>query len=191
MAAIDSLLAELNERTLAQRVAILHDEARLRYMLRRNTVDSFAEFSEVITDYYNHHCRLVSGAPVPDAEALGCAKDILEHAYRRRHLDIAMAINDAVEGTNGGIRAILDLIADGLKEEFLRRHVRNVFDRYVTPNKWDEKVEIMRQFIQRCGPPFGSAIQADAPERYAFHYKDLVNDYVEALRKTSPAFRQL
>ena len=52
---IDSLLAELHERTIAQRIGIPHDEARMRYPLQSNIVGSFDEFSRIISDYYNKH----------------------------------------------------------------------------------------------------------------------------------------
>ena len=55
MATMNSLISLLDERTLAQNVAIPHDEARMRYPLNSNTVGTFDEFSNAIADYYNYH----------------------------------------------------------------------------------------------------------------------------------------
>ena len=55
MADIRSLLSALDERTIAREVAIPHDELRMRYPLRSNTVTDFDEFTDLIGDYYNHH----------------------------------------------------------------------------------------------------------------------------------------
>ena len=52
MASISSLLAALDERTIARGVGLRHDEARMQYPLRRNTVATFDEFAHLITDYY-------------------------------------------------------------------------------------------------------------------------------------------
>ena len=50
-------------------------------------------------------------------DATGKAKEIVEQEYRRRQGDIVTAYNNAHDGTNGGLRAILDIIAEKLKAE--------------------------------------------------------------------------
>ena len=61
MASIRTLLTALDEREIARRVGLPHDEARIRYRLERNTVDTFDQFADGIGDYYNHHV-VASGA---------------------------------------------------------------------------------------------------------------------------------
>ena len=193
MAVIDNLLSALDERIMARRIALHHDEARMRYPLRRNTVDTFDEFGDAITDYYNHHFQAVSnGGSLPRADAAGRAKEILEREYRRRRNgDIVAAFNDAHDGTNGGLRVVLDTIAEALKTEFVERYIRDVFDRHVAPNAWEDKVEIIRQFIRQCGANLSSSIRADQPERYAQNFQELVRSYVDSLQRTSSIFRRL
>jgi len=186
-------LSALDERTIAQKVGIPHDEARMRYPLRSNTVSSFDEFSDRLGDYYNHHFTtcVSRGGNLSRAEAAGRAKEILERDYRRHEGDIVGAFNDAHDGTNGGLRAILDKVAEGLKAESVERYVREMFDRHVAPNSWEQKVAIIREFIAQAGPYLGSAIRADQPERYAQNYEELIRSYVNALRRTSSIFRRL
>ena len=193
MAAIDNLLAALDERELAQRVGLKHDEARVSYQLSGNTASTFDAFTDLIADYYNHHfSRCVSnGGKLPSAEAAGRAKEILEREYRRRNGDIVAAFNDAHDGTNGGMRVILDTIAENLKAESIERYTREMFDRHVAPNSWEDKVEIIRQFIARCGANLSSAIDAKQPERYAQNYSELIRAYVRGLQGTSSIFRRL
>jgi len=193
MNAIETLLAALDERALAREVGLAHDEARLHFPLKHNTVDTFDEFTAIIGNYYNHHfSRAIAGrAKLPEPEARSRAKELLEREYRRRHGDIVSAFNDAHDGTNGGLRVILDTIADGLKAESIERYARDVFDRHVAPNSWEDKVEIIRQFIARCGLELSSSIQRDQPERYAQNYRDLIEAYVQGLRQTSSVFRRL
>ena len=192
MAAIDDVLAALDERRVAQEVGLPHDEARLRFRLERNTVDAFDEFTATITDYYRHHFRVtMGGAELPRVRAAGLAKQAIEHAYRERQGDLVAAFNDAHDGTNGGLRALLDAIADALKAEAVQFYVRDVFDRHVAPNDWDTKVAIIRQFIAQCGANLASSINADQPERYAQDYQDLIQSYVDSLRHTSSIFRRL
>ncbi len=193
MSSIDSLLSELGERTIAQRIGIPHDEARMRYSLTSNSVRSFDEFTSIITDYYTKHFSscVSHGGSLSMSEAASRAKELVEREYRRRGGDIVTAYSDANVGLHGGLRQVLDVIAEGLKGESVERYVRDVFDRYVAPNSWEQKVEIIRQFITQCGANLASSIRVDQPERYASDYRELIQSYVTALEKTSSIFRRL
>ena len=193
MASINSLLAALDEREIAQRIGIPHDEARMRYALHANTVAGFREFEQIIGEYYNYHfttCVAPGGALSP-AEARSRAKQILEQDYRRRNGDIRSAFVDARDGTNGGLRAMLDIIAEALKADSMSQYTQDVFDRHVTPVSWEEQVDIMRQFIAHFGAYLGSSIRQDRPEQYARDYEPLIRSYVRALQQTSSMFRRL
>jgi len=193
MPRIDALLSALDERQIARQIGLRHDEARMRYALQRNTVASFDEFSATIADYYSYHFAqcISNGGALGHSEAAGRAKEALEEEYRRRQGDIVTAFNDAHDGTNGGMRVVLDTIAEALKKEAVERHIRDVFDRQVAPNAWEDKVEIIRQFIRQCGANLASSIRADQPERYAQNFQELIRSYVDALRRTSSIFRRL
>ena len=190
---LGSLLEALEERTIARHVGIPHDEARMRYPLVSNTVRDFAQFSQVIGDYYNHHftqCVSRGGSLSPE-EAAGRAKEILEREYRRSNGDIVSAFADAHDGTNGGLRVVLDKIAEALKTESVERYTRGTFDRFVAPNAWEQKVAIIRQFIDQCTVHLAGSVRADQPERYAHDYGELIRAYVAALQRTSSVFRRL
>ena len=192
MGSFESLLSEIDELAIARSVGIPHDEARMQYALTRNTVGSFDEFADVVGDYYNHHVGqcVTHGGFLSRTEATGRAKEILEQEYRRQGGNIMTAYNDANDGTHGGLRVILDRIAEQLKAESVERYIRDSFDRYVDPSSWEQKVDIMRQFIARYGRILSSSIQADQPERYAANYEELIRAYVESLKKTSSIFRR-
>jgi len=195
MALIHHLLQDIDERTLAQRIGIPHDEARIRYSLRSNTAGSYDEFSDIIGDYYNHHFTscVSNGGGLSRSESIGRAREILEREYRRpgSNGDIVTAYNDAHDGVNGGLRLVLDRIAEGIKAESVERYIRDAFDRHVAPNAWEDKVEIIRQFIMACGVHLNSSIRADQPERYAHDFQDLIRSYVRDLERTSRVFRRL
>lgn len=116
---------------------------------------------------------------------------MLETEYRQKGGGLVTAYNDAHDGTDGGLRGILDVIADHLKTEAVERYIRQVFDRTVQPNSWEEKVEIMRQFLARCGQDLSASVRVDQPERYARDWQALVRAYVEALQRTSTVLRRL
>ncbi len=193
MATIDDLLAALDERNLAQVVGVPHDNARARYPLRDIRVRSFDEYEDALGNYYNYHYStcVSQGGTLSRPEAISRAKGIIEHEYRRRNGDIVSAYNDAEAGTNGGMRLQLDQICDALKRESTDHLVRQVFDTFVRPNSWPQKVSVTRQLISRFGPTLGSSFQADAPERYAGDLQALIMAVSHALQQTSSVFRRL
>jgi len=190
---INGLLTELDERAIAQKISVPHDESRMCYPLNSNTVRNFDEFNRKIGDYYNVHFTtcISKGGKLSASEATSRAKELVVQEYRRRGGDIVMAYNDACDGTNGGMRAVLDIIAEGLKAESVERYIRDAFDRYVTPNSWEQKVGIIRQFIMHCGVHLSSSIRTNQPERYAQNYEELIRSYITALEQTSSIFRRL
>lgn len=192
MGTLEDLLSMTDELAIARNVSIAHDEARMQYSLRKNTVSNYAEFAEEITDYYNHHVSrcVLHGGYLSRTEAAGRVKQALEQDYRRQGGNLMTAFNDAHDGTNGGLRVVLDRIAESLKAESVERYIREAFDRYVIPNSWEQKVDIMRQFITRFGHLLSSSIRADQPERYAFNYEELIRSYMDSLKRTSSIFRR-
>jgi len=190
---IATLLGALNERTIARDVAIPHDETRMRFSLSSNTVGSIDEFFARIGEYYSHHHSLCvsKGGKISPSEARSLAKEIVEREYRRHRGNIVSAFNNAHDGTNGGLRAVLDIIAESLKAQAVENYVRDVFDSHVAPDSWEQQVQIIGEFVASCGPYLSSEIRVDQPERYARNYEELIRAYVEALKSTSSMFRRL
>lgn len=192
MSSIDSLCTALDEVAIARNVGIAHDEARAGYSLKRNTVANFDEFNDLIADYYSYHVGrcIVQGGQIAHFEASGRASEILERQYKRRGGNIMSAYKDAKDGTNGGMRVILDVIAEQLKEESLERYIRHTFNTHVDPSSWNQKVDIIRQFMDRYDHALGSAIDRAHPERYAQSYDELIKAFMDALKKSSNIFRK-
>ena len=124
-------------------------------------------------------------------DAYGKVKKLLENEYRKKRENIVSAFNDTHDGTNGGLRVVLDTIAESLKAEAVENYVTSIFDRYVAPNSWEDKVSIISQFITYSGPYLSSSIVAGQPERYVQNYSELIKSYTEGLRQTSSMFRRL
>lgn len=193
MGSLEAILKQLDEREIARKIGIPHDEARMAFSLKKNTVKDFAEFTKTISEYYNYHfVKCVSGGgSLNPSEAEGRAKEIIEQRYRSKGSNLQGAFADAKDGTNGGLRIMLDLIAEHLKAEAVERYIRKVFDDQINPTAWEEKVDIIRQFIARCGADLSPSIDTKNPERYAKDYTQLISSYLKALEQTSSIFRRL
>ncbi|MBK7090662.1 MAG: hypothetical protein IPH59_02900 [bacterium] len=193
MGYLSSILEQLDERYIARLIAIPHDQARMKYAPPLFAIVDIGEFTRVIGEYYNYHfvTCISHGGYLTASESEGRAKDILDREYRQQRGGFVGAFNDARFGTNGGLRAILDIIADSLKAESIARHMRKVLDDEVKPNSWEDKVDIISQFMSRCGPDVLKQLDTANPERYAADYEDLIRAYVDGLRKTSALFLRI
>jgi len=192
MPAINNLINELSDNVIAREVGAVHDNARAKYQIECNTVRDFPEFIDVIADYYNYHFQCVYNCgPLSRFDAEGQVKNLVEQIYRQNQGDIINAFNDAQDSVNGGLRVLLDRICDAMKYKHIEQYIESVFDRYVSPNDWDSKVEIIRQFIAHCGGDLGSSLRREKPESYARDYKKLIRAYTDSLKRTSSTIRGL
>jgi hypothetical protein len=194
MSSINHLLEALDEGTITRKVSLVHDEARIQYALPVNTVATFDEFARVIGAYYNYHFGtcISRGGRLSATEAVGRAKDILIREYRGGSNAIVAAFNNANDGRKGGLRSILDTIAEALKKEAVERYVREAFDRHVAPNAWEANVDLIRQFFAKTGDLLDrSTLRTDQPERYAADYTDVVRAFVLGMEQTSSVLRRL
>jgi len=192
MSVLDNILEELDEIYIVEHITKKHDEARMQYTMNKNTVSDDTEFDDVIFEYYNHHYTkcVAGGGSLSRADAASMAKEIINQEYRRKGRDKLHAYADGKDGTNGGMRAILDIIMERLKEDAIERHMRDVLDRYVAPTSFDEQVSIVREIINRTGIS-STYVDADRPERYARNYEELIRGLVETFKLQAGRFRRL
>jgi hypothetical protein len=187
MSSFAVLLHELDPKTIAQRVEAVHNAARMEYCVRTMRPASFRDFEEIIGDYYNFHVSrcMVTPGWLSHSDAVSTAKAIIEqeHGPRRHNTAIIAAFNDARDGTNGGLRRILNTIAENLRNQAVNRHVRDAFDRNVAPYCWEAKVKIIRQFLDHFGRYLPSSVRTDIPERYADNYEELILAYCQAYKE--------
>jgi len=188
MTTLELIKQELDPRLMARRVGSVHDDARIRYRLRSNRVEDFEEFIQVLMNYYNYHHQHCFGSMLPLLEASERAKEIVERGLRHHGGNLLSGYEQARTGVHGGMRVMLDLIADHLREEGIRRHVNHVIDQYVIPTNWDEKVALIKELLEFF---VDATIDCSTPERYASDYKALVEVYILNLRRTEEHFFRL
>ena len=191
MSILNKILHELDETYIVEHVTKQHDEARIQYPLKSITVSNDTEFDDVIADYYNHHfTKCISSGGLARAEAAGRAKEIINKEYGRKGMDRLNAYTDGKNGTNGGMRTILDTIMEYLKDEAVSRHIRDVLDRYVAPTSFDEQVSIVKELIDKVGSG-SSYLDANQPERYARNYEELIRGLADSIKAQAAKFRRL
>lgn len=192
MTKLEGLFRALDECRIAQEVGLLHDETRMQYRVTRNTVQSFEEYEHILGDYYEYHYTtcVTRGGSLQKADARSAAKQIVERQYHQHQGDIVSAFQDARDGTDGGLKLQLDMIAETLKAEAVEWYVRDVFDRYITPSSREEKIEMIGEFLRRFSIALPSSIDPDHPEDHAHKTQELIRAFVKSLQKTWSIIRR-
>ncbi len=192
MEAIRSMLSELDEPEIV-RITLPHDEARNRYRLRSIKVSGYEEFRGITADYvqYHHTMCIAPGGRLTRDEAEARAEDVLNRELRREGGDATSAYRACLEGRDGGLKRVLDLICDSFKAQAVDYHTRGVFRRYIPKHDWGRRKEIVSQFISYCRVPL-PGIDASDPGRYAGdHLEELIQAFLNGIRQVSGVFRKL
>lgn len=203
MVSIQAVVTALDERTIATRVARKHDDFLLTHRVRNPRPRTFMEYVQTIGEYYGAHFStcIAGGGAMSPARSQEEAKAIIHRQYERRDEDIVAAYNDAAEGTNGGLGSHLQMIRDALKHQDIELYVNHIFDTHVPPGgagaegdqAYQDRLELIKQFIARFGDQLADSIDIAHPERYASRseYKTLIRAYVEAIDRAGKQFRRL
>jgi len=187
---IDQLFEMLDEEAIAQAVSIKHDTVREQYPLESNTVESFNDFKEEITLYYQWHFAHTMGngnedALMPPEMAYGYARQIIENYFQRRGelIPLEAAFRVAKTGTNGGLRFILSLLADSLKQSQEARYIDWCIDNAVAPTDYDGQAELMRSYLERYRDYIPNDIRLKSPEFLAAGsgYKELIKLHLNVI----------
>jgi hypothetical protein len=191
LAKINEIFKAISDGKLAE-VGRGHDDFRMRHSLEKNTVDSFQGFENSIGDYFKKHYDecFTRGGDIPLEIAISKAKQTISQAYRRKNGNITTAFTDCKENLNGGLRVVLDLIADSIKQEAIEMYIRQIFDSNINPTEYDEKLSIIKEFIHHYGYCLSPSIKTGNPNRFANDYEELIRSFVNNLRGTSSLFNR-
>jgi len=188
---VDRILDLLDSAQINRTVLQQHDVARETFTLPTMLVRDHQEFQYLLTAYVEHHARTV-GEGVPTAPAgFGEAKRILDRAFGDDpHQDgYARALQMGLDGSQGGMRAVLNAVADTLKQRALGDYLDNVFYHHINVLSKDDNRALSRAFYERFGPilkRFGHEVDADTfawNTRAALDYHRQVLEHISGIAK--------
>jgi len=182
---LNAIIQLLDEENIARVVSIRHDLAREQYSMKKAVVQSFDEFKAEVTRFYQYqYCITITGSTnvvVPEWMASGFAIDILERAFSKDG-GLEGAYRIAQKGVQGGMRAILDAIYKILKAQQEEQYIDYVLRSHVDPLDWNDKVDLMTQYLQRFGRNLPAGAQVKSAMELAIRYEDFLKLHMKALQ---------
>lgn len=192
-AAFDAVVAQISEKAIARDLGVPLDSARGSFILDSSTVQSPDEFHEVLDAFYIHlHCWIScrTGESLDAGRVRTEAIKLLETAFRNQGGEQA-AYARARDGIQGGMRSVLDTIAEQCKRDRYTAHVQRTLCEAISAMDWDDRVAFMQAAMRRLGPFLPPELSDEPPERFVRQYEVIVQTYVESLDKLSQLFRTL
>ena len=178
----------LGNEVIAQVVSVHHDRAREEYPLEI-TVRSFEDLKEELILYYQwHFSRTIgNGAEIAPEAAWEYCRNIIESYFRRRRggelNGLEAAYRMVRQGTDGGLRLLINLIADSLKRSQEEQYVEHVIDSNIDPMDFESHINLMREYIRRYSDYLPPDMRVKRPELLARDYKQLIKIHCEVLNR--------
>lgn len=151
---LDLLLERLNPEVIDRDLLSRHDEAREQYAPVPIRARDHQAFAAILTSYVIHHHTYVGdGSPVASS-AFSEARRILEGAYSEDPYQdpYAAALLAGTLGSLGGMRRIIDTIADGIKRRALQEYKDWLFYTYVNVLSPSDNQALAHAYFERFGP---------------------------------------
>jgi hypothetical protein len=151
---VDRILGLLDSTQINRTVLQQHDVARETLTLPTMIVRDHQEFKYLITAYVEHHLRTVGeGVPTP-AAAFGEAKRILDRSFNEDQYQdgYTRALQMGLDGNHGGMRAVLNAIADTLKQRALGDYLDHVYHQHINVLSKDDTAHSPAPFTSASAP---------------------------------------
>jgi hypothetical protein len=110
------------------------------------------------------------------------AIDLLRRAFQSKG-GINAAYSEGMSSVRGGMKYILDVMTEQLKQKEKEKHIRAIFRGSIDPLDFGQKVALIEAFLNRVGPNLPGAIQSRTAEQYATDYEEIIRAYSESLEK--------
>jgi hypothetical protein len=187
----ERLVAKLSEHGTAGRVSAQHDAASLSSPISGPRVRDSHEFACVIGAFVNRQVQLTGGAGYPDFEARTIAKEILSKYGERRGQGRTYAnyARNAIDGQDGGLRGVLNILAEVLREQQTERYREDAVDQIVDPLDFEAQVAITKKIMDDHKQTSSVDIGNPRPEAHAHQYRALIRRRVQQIDDTTKDFR--
>jgi hypothetical protein len=151
---VDRILRLLDQSRINRDVLMAHDEARETFRLPTMRARDAREFKWIVTTYYQHHVRHAGQGTASEEEAFGEAKRLLDTVYTKDPFQEGynVALRMGLDGSQGGLRDVINQIADTLKARHLQKYMDHVYFDHINPLSKTENMELSRAFYHRFGP---------------------------------------
>lgn len=141
----DSIMRRIGPEAIADEVTGPCALAKQSFQMRSNTVGSFQDLVDVLTRFVQNFMRVTKCGEWSEEIAFGRAVE----ALRRRNLSLQSIYYGAKTGSDGGMRKIIDTVAEQLETERANLYIDLVLAKEVDQQDYDQIEELMTVYVQK------------------------------------------
>ncbi|MBI1931200.1 MAG: hypothetical protein HYS24_01520 [Ignavibacteriales bacterium] len=181
---IDYILEKINPYNIDTNLLSRIDEARTKYTLDKNQVETYEELIETISSFYLFVLKETNNSNMNiDEEKLQIeALNLFQKTYKYKN-EYQQAIVNSLNGFEGGIRTILDDITKYIKTDTKENYVNAVINE-IDPTNYEIKKSLIQEIMNREKGDLNINNELLIPDKY-------IDDYIEIIRTYSQSKEQL
>lgn len=189
---VDFVLERLNPRFINKHVESKIDSARSKYILDRNSVDSYEELIDAISTYYQHILRQINADfIITSREKLQIlSDDIFNKTYRIKNEKLE-AISNGIKEFNGGLRIILDDITIHMKQTEKEKYVKATINDLVDPLNYEMKESIINEIFKRESKRLSLSEDDFESAKHVDNYIEIITQYAISSNKIQDIFERI
>lgn len=185
----ERLFAKLSEHGATGRLKARHDAASLSNPISITRVRNSQEFASLIGAFVNRQIRHTGGAGYPDFEARAVAREMLTNYGRRHGRTYVNYVRDAIDGRGDGLRGVLNILTDMIRDQQAQRYGDDAFDRLIDPLDFRAKVAITKEIMDDLKRKTSADFGDPNPEVHAHDYQAIVRRQVRQIDENTDDFR--
>jgi len=200
---IKDILDLLHIDIIGKEVESVHDMIRESYKVKKYVVEDYREFIDQVSTYYSYHWTTWNNFPIalPYEYAKEYAERKLDMSHDTRIHKVQnilskgsggnylVAAKNCMTGRHGGLPAVIDIIAESIKEDAVHCYVSSVFLHSVNPLDYYKKVAFMQEYLELYGAILIPEEELLSPHELAGnleavlqHHVRLVNEFRKTLQ---------
>jgi len=192
-AVFDTVVDQINEHTIAREIGIPIDSARSSYILECSTVETKEQLIDTLQAFFVHLHRHLAAHPIQTLDMIQVRCEtiaLLQRAFRDKGGDQAAFVR-AMDGTQGGIRSVLDILTEQYKAERRSAYVQRVFADAIAAMEWDKRVDFMLGAMKRLRPFLPQELRDEPAEKFVGNYEAIIQAYVNSLDTVNQLLRTI
>jgi hypothetical protein len=189
---LDAILNQLSEENVVKAAGRDIDNACVTFSTDSSVVPSAEAFTEVVTSFYIHLLS-ETGVLLTRINSSAAERDALRLVGEAFHKQGGLkgARLEAEIGVNGGLRAVLDAMADYYRAQAMENHIMFVLETALDDRDRPAKVALIRAFQRRFGRLLPPDIAQIEPEDLVAQWKVIARAYARSLDSLKNLIRRL
>lgn len=171
---VERIIAMISDHGVAGQIKARHDAACLSSPVGNPRITNAQDFARVIGAFVNRQVKATGGSGYSDFEARAKAKELLIEHGRRFGRTYNNYVRNAIDGHDDGLRGVLSILTDMLREQQAARYKDDAVDRAIDPTDFDAKLEVTRQLLSDLDKVKPGGIVDTRPEAHAHEYQALL-----------------